>query len=151
MVPRSCFSKAWQDLARILICQDLVIKMCTFLESRAQLYLPDRQVARETCLPCTRTHLPRASRQGFCHALGVPSAGSAFSQNTYTVTIQSLFISLERGTPPPRQRFRARATAAPRLLADFLLTPCGMVESLTAPPGCPENNGAKSWAIGLGH
>ena len=45
--------------------------MCTFLESSAQVYLPTRQVARETCLPRTRTHLPQASGQGLCHALYV--------------------------------------------------------------------------------
>ena len=43
--------------------------MCTYLESRVQRYLPGGQVVRETCLPRTRTHLPRASGQGFCRAL----------------------------------------------------------------------------------
>ena len=42
---------------------------CIFLKSRAHLYLPGGQVARKTCLPRTRTHLPWASGQGFCRAL----------------------------------------------------------------------------------
>ena len=36
-------------------------------------------VARETCLPRTRTHLPRASGQGFCRALKSALAWSYFS------------------------------------------------------------------------
>ena len=39
------------------------------LESRAQLYMLGGQVARETCLPRTRTLLSWASGQGFCRAL----------------------------------------------------------------------------------
>ena len=45
--------------------------MCTLLYSWDQLYLPGGQVARETCLPCTRTHLHQANGQGFCHTLYV--------------------------------------------------------------------------------
>ena len=60
-------------------------------ESRAQLYLPGGQVARETCLPRTRTHLPRASGQGFCRALLTNITNSqSLKQNTRRLLPSSL-------------------------------------------------------------
>ena len=49
----------------------LLARISSFWESPAQLYLPGRQVVRETCLPHTRTHLLRASGQGFCGTLNI--------------------------------------------------------------------------------
>ena len=86
------------------------------LESRAQLLLPCGQVARKTCLPHTRTHLPWASGQVFSRPDIVLAA----------LIMKSQIVSLPP-PPPPQKKKKKKEMLIAEIIPDAIFLFLGQV------------------------